>query len=901
MLLDLSDLLIGILLISIAIIATLVILYFLGNRWKKDAAGELKQLLPDIRSYRTQTSKLSFTLSEYDEIEQEPFISRVAEFQDQINTLNTQTADLEGDYTAIQDQIRSASTNPWKSILGAPFFWRSTRRDITALKSHLGTLGAFLQSTQKSEAALKQLGWEVALKAREARGVDQQVKLLLGQLRSKNVHGDMFDNAVLREERARNSLNEIPEFFLTADEETVLAQAEEDSITKTYRILGDIKPELDNLLKQVQTWVRQYNEAVKIITRMRRVLGSVEGSAAGVPGTIDMEEFNDRLDGLNIISQNLHATLSRLEIESIPVVIEEARRVQVNAQEMDADLKKARQQVSSLESVLTELNEGMKRLSDQFGALGTSKVLPVVWDESKPALTELSRQVNTIQPAGVQRTIEQVILDFSTAAKLNDQRKELAAHCQEIADQHIELSKLLNSPEIRHSRDWLAEARLVNERANTYSPDNWPRSDAVITLDDDLQILDGNLEQLVFINPGEPLPEEALPQRLEKTRQLIQSYQALRVRINNIQKRLAQIQDIESDTREELKVVEADLTQISFVVGSNAYLNKVASRDLERYEDHLGRLINELNTRERDTIEKKARKVELLASKIDGSTSKWLNQLTKESDDQTVALSTSITTLKGIAVIDEKPIYDARQLLSSKNMYSSPVSKSAATGELIQALKTRSDFWQESSAVSQAVEDIESPVAESYARASQNRQRALDEYADLTNWMRQTRDWPPTTVSLESEKLELKSLDTQWKAGKGATTKAITLVQKLGELGGRYRMLGDRIHLAGERVSEEQQGVEELEIQLDEYMQSWQDQWRSHRSSPLASQEIDELLSDADRELKEIKNDYKGGKKGYDDVVQALKLLHRRVRLAQIAVDDNHVIDIDGRAIAYRG
>lgn len=889
-----------ILLIPIVIIATLVVFYVLGKRWKKNAAGELNQLRAEFRRYRTEISKLSFTLGEYDEIEQEPFISRVATFQDQINSLSSQTADLEGHYIAIQEQVRSASKNPWKGILGAPFFSYVTRRDITTLKDQLGTQDTYLQTAHKSEAALKQLGWEVAQRAREARGVDQQISLLLRQLQSKNVHGDMFDNALLREERARDALNEIPNFFLTADEETVLAQAEEDSITKTYRILGDTRPELDDLLKRSQTWERQYNEALKTVTRMRRVLGGVEGTAAGAPGTLDLDEFNTRLDGLSIVSQNLHATLSRLEIESIPVVIEEARRVQVNAQEMDADLRKARQQVSSLESILAELNSGMKRLSEQFAAIATSEVHPVVWDESKPALTELSRQVNEIQPAGVPRTIERVNHDFSTATRLNSERKELAGHCQEIADQHLELLKLSDSPEIRHSRDWLGEARLTAQRAGAYAAENWPRSDAVIALDSDLQDLDKSLDRLVFANPGEPLPEKALAGRLEETRQLVQSYQALRGRVNNIQKRLAQIQDTERDTREALKGVEAELTQISYVVGSNAYLDKAAARDMERYEDHLGRLINELNTRERDTIEKKARKVELLASKIYGSTSKWLNQITKETNDQTQALSTLITTLDGIAVIDEKPIYDARRLLSSANMYNGPLNKSAPSGELIQELKKRSDFWQECTAMSQAVEDIEAPVAESYALASQNRQHAQDEHADLVNWMRQTRDWPPTTVSLESEELELKSLETQWNTGKGAATKAITLVQKLSNLAGKYRMLGDRIHLAGERVSEEQQGIEELEIELDETMQSWQDQWRSHRSSPLAGQEIDELLSDAERELKKIKNDYKGGKKGYDDVVQALKLLRRRVRLAQIAVDDTHVIDINGREIAYR-
>jgi FMN phosphatase YigB (HAD superfamily) len=113
-------------------------------------------------------------------------------------------------------------------------------------------------------------------------------------------------------------------------------------------------------------------------------------------------------------------------------------------------------------------------------------------------------------------------------------------------------------------------------------------------------------------------------------------------------------------------------------------------------------------------------------------------------------------------------------------------------------------------------------------------------------------------------------------------------------------MLGERVHQASERVNQEQQQVEEVEIELDEYVRLWQDQWRANRNSHQADQEINELLSDTERELNEIKNDYRHEKKDYDDTLQALKLLHRRVRLAQVAVDDTHVIDMNGRSIAYR-
>jgi hypothetical protein len=36
-------------------------------------------------------------------------------------------------------------------------------------------------------------------------------------------------------------------------------------------------------------------------------------------------------------------------------------------------------------------------------------------------------------------------------------------------------------------------------------------------------------------------------------------------------------------------------------------------------------------------------------------------------------------------------------------------------------------------------------------------------------------------------------------------------------------------------------------------------------------------------------------------VMQAMKLLARRARVAQVSVDESHVLNIDGQVIAFRG
>lgn len=893
--------LISITIIVLFIAGSVLILYLLGQRWKKQADSDLKDLRVDFRRYSADVSTLTKTIQEYDEVDREPFISRVATLQGGLNNFKNELADWENGYVAIQDRIHNSSSNPWMSIIGALGLWFNIRNDIKGLHEKVSDLDTTVEELRIKEKSLKQLGWEVAQKARSARNIDQRVMLLLDQLAAKHVQGDSVDNLRSRERRARESINEIPEFFLAESEATVLELAEEESITKTFQILTEVGPELDVLYKQAHIWDRQCSEAVKIVTRMRRVLGGLESAVSSTTENLDLGDFNQRIYGLNIICQNLHATLSRLEVESIPAVIAEATRVQVNAQEMNAALAFGRKEISTLVNVLVELKVGMKELSQVYARLASAEIHPIHWVESQQKLVDLSQKVNQLAPPEQPRKVDEIKSELETVNDLNQQRSDLMNHCQEIASQHTDLLAIFRSPEIRHSGEWFKDAHQLAQRVNVYAPENWPQADALASFDQDISTTENDLQRLIHLNPEKPVPEGELSAYLAEVRGLEGALHALRRRARGIENRLTEIQAIESSTREAIKAVEAHLTQITYLVNSNTYLNEAAGRQLSRFEDQLGGLINELSQKQQGSIEKKAGRVNAFAAKVEESTRKWLTQLTSEVMDGKSSLTTTINELDNIASLDEKPLYDARVLLSSMPVYNELDSKSIPSlNDLIRELKLRSDYWQELSAVQNALYDIVSPVLESFDQADQSRTYVLEQFDDLDNWLKKSSDWPPTTVKLDQEDLELKNLEAQWKSVKGAPTKAITLVQKLSTLGGKYQMLTEKIYHAGERVADQQGQVDELEKDLDLFETNWQAQKKAYQSSPTAQKEIDGLLSNADREYEMIKREYKAGKKNYDDVIGALKNLHRQMRLAQISIDDTHVIDMNGRAIVFR-
>jgi chromosome segregation ATPase len=199
-----------------------------------------------------------------------------------------------------------------------------------------------------------------------------------------------------------------------------------------------------------------------------------------------------------------------------------------------------------------------------------------------------------------------------------------------------------------------------------------------------------------------------------------------------------------------------------------------------------------------------------------------------------------------------------------------------------------------------ALEDVESPVLDSYHEAAQYKQYARELFENIPSAMREQRSWPPTSLSINSELAEFEKIESQWNALKGHKIKAITLVAQLGGLSARYQTVAEKTRQIAERIVQEQERVEALEAELDRLSQLWQVQWQAYQSNQPASEELRKLLDQLDNDRELLIRQCRQGSRNFQQAIQALEALQRRTRMAQIAIDSNHVIDINGRVIQYR-
>ncbi len=91
----------------------------------------------------------------------------------------------------------------------------------------------------------------------------------------------------------------------------------------------------------------------------------------------------------------------------------------------------------------------------------------------------------------------------------------------------------------------------------------------------------------------------------------------MRERLSRTKARLADIEHIEQTSSDVLEGGFTTLNQIKYLIRSNAYLSGIASQECERLLSELNKLRLELETRDKEGVERKAGRIESTISKIE--------------------------------------------------------------------------------------------------------------------------------------------------------------------------------------------------------------------------------------------------------------------------------------------
>jgi hypothetical protein len=891
----------GVWLIPLILLGTVGGLAWLGRQMRLRALARLKEARSRTRALASRRRQIAAQVAGHSVANDEPYLTRMSELQIQLERIDRLIHGLDQQFVDLQASAHRLNSRKGMALIGAPFFWYQFNQQVTELSQKTASLQSAFQSAEGAAQRVEQIAWEVAEQARETHDLLEQNGRILKNLSAQNLHGAGMEGALREHESARQAMAAIPASFFQADEASLLEQADKETVVQVFTILGQERPGLEILLTQVDEWDKQLQETQAVSQRLRSQLSRLETSfdqkysSADVPVGLDLQAEAKVFDNLKVISDSLHASLARMEVESLGVAAAEARRVLQAAENLETQVLQARHDLAALEKIMPELSQELRRLSTRFASLASSTVRPVDWGQSRASLTSLSHQLNSLQAVRQARTPERLQADWMIAQGLQKELAELSTSCQKASLQHAELAELLLLPELANWREWLDKARILAETVAGYTGENWPRQDTLATLANDLQALGMGFERLVGDDRTRPIEENELTPTLEETRRYVQAYQGQRERLQRIGSRLAEIQALEKTTNERIAHTLLLLQQAGHLVNSNSLLSGAAANEPARLKNELTAAANELHQPERGLVEKKARQAEAGIGKVILAVQGWLEKLTADIQSQNQELSRTLASLEPINSLDEPAVHQGREVLSAGPAHTGRYTGSPPSLEgLLGELKRRSDYWGRLTASRKALQDAVTPVLENYQAANANRQFARNEVQEVSNMLRESRGWPPASISLQAERQELAKLEEQWEGLKSQKLRSAQLAAQLSGLSARYQSLGERARQAAERFGQDQAQVSDLENEYNELVQLWQAQARAYQANPNTSQEINDLLGRSDRELVNIRQTYRQGTRSYNQVLQSLRTLVRNLRSFPAMIDENHSVDVYG-------
>ncbi len=400
-------------------------LFWLGRNSQRSAQTALKRLRGDLRRFQSERKQLEQVAETYSVNDPEPYRSRVTGLRQKLAILQRRSEGLEQRHVDLHQQAAELSHGRWQTLLSASFDWRRLSQQAASLEAELAQANVLLGQATQHESAMRGLSWEVARQARDTIQHQQDLSQVLSELRDANLYGDTFESASQQEGQALTALAQIPRLYIEADETSLLAQASKEDTALVYDVVRLNRPRLEELLNQSRSWKTQYKSTRSSLEEMRQALDAFGLALSGLPVGIDASQELAQSQQYEVIAQSLQATLSRLEVESMELVSQEATKITQTARQASQSLHQARLEWSTLEALSSELANGFSELSLQLATLGAKTSHPVKWEVSLEQLAGLNRKANTLNRKRKPRNPQALSADFSL--RTPDQRRPARA------------------------------------------------------------------------------------------------------------------------------------------------------------------------------------------------------------------------------------------------------------------------------------------------------------------------------------------------------------------------------------------------------------------------------------------------------------------------------------------
>jgi hypothetical protein len=839
--------------IFITLVALVAAVFLLAVYWQHRIKETLKGVFGTIRQAQQFAGQKRAERAGYSPEDPEPYGSLAEKLQRQLDIVDSAVNELMRRYGELQTAYRTVSLWTWKTLPSFPLDIYALHKQVAQLKMDTQETVGSLQAVDRFKEELDQQGLKVAGEVRQTLEQDLKAGCILGDLQSAGVQDPLLEKTIEDIQNWERILrNQAPAYFMGGDEAAIKNQADKHTVAQVFRVVDQARPAVDEMLKKAQDWQQQHDD---------------------------------------------------------------------------------------LERVLRKLPDGLRQLSDDVDDLENGTIHPVTWDQTRGPLTGLRSQIERIGEIKKKRTLEQIVSECASAEKLNTKMQELTTHAAEIKQAHEEFIKIMEMPDIARGVAWTRNAQRLAVQTNNYPPDNWPAEHGVGSLQNELKALDESHQRLTWDSPAAPVRETELPALLEEARKLEKLHTSLRPRAASIQARLSQMQADERETRNSLNSAKALLNQATPLLSANPLLTPNAVMEAEQLRAEVDPLAAEVEAPGTGLVDKKKQKAQVFLRKADQMGAKWLEILLNDLDTKKDSLAKRVENLNSIALLEEPVVEEADKLVEDvkPRRETIPAGGSSGAGEAakkpgdekgilgifrrrskeetvpsgqkrslegisladaISQLKQKNEEWQHCVSLARAMDDIEKPIMERYAKAIEQREATRQLTAKAIELIPDGRGWPPNQQNMVCERQQLIQLEKRWEALHQNPSKAIQVVSTLGALSEEYQALGSRERQLVERAQQEQTRFVDMESRLEESKHLWNQTLQEQEGNRTIQDAIRDMLAGIDTERSSIQKNYQNDSISYNQALQDLRGLSLKVDGMLIPLDNLWDVDINGNKVA---
>jgi len=547
--------------------------------------------------------------------------------------------------------------------------------------------------------------------------------------------------------------------------------------------------------------------------------------------------------------------------------------------------------IPEVDGTLQSIKMSMKEASE-------NKLCPIRWNESDSKLTQYLESYAQISPLEKSRTTTRLEHDAEIISAIREDTNHVRHTIDQVINAREKMMHLWSSMTLLQGQDWIKRRLEFCDEIIQYHPSNFNKDFSPGQLRTELLNLSGFYKNNPHARIMAGLNESEVEGFLGKSIEMMNTQEALQPKVTRLQEQFNEFQKNIQLSLEKIQQSSILVSQLITLLKTNTFLHKTTGKVLPRFLQDLDKAMEDFNQPQNGSIEKKISSTNNLIEKITGQANRWLIALDEDLLQRKTKLAEDARILNDSVCLDEPALKDVDQLIKSGISESlrsiQPKGFNYPLLEAVKYIRDLNDNWQRCIAAENALKDIAGAVLERYRRAEKSRQLALLKYEKVDNLLPESLKWPPSTQNIHMERKKISELEKQWLAFKHEKNRALTLVGLISDISEQYQGLSVQLASILDKAQQEHKRVEQYEQRFNESKLLWQRQVNSRQGNFFLSDSVREFLEEIDHDFDSIKIRYSKGSLVYNQVVQNIRGLCRKIDDALMPIDQVQVIDING-------